>query len=91
MGKSVVEVSYTNRFVRAFGALPRGLQEDVLVCIERFKDVQNHQELRVHHLKGLLKGRMSFSINYSYRIVFEFGKNKSSAIFHAIGTHAIYK
>ena len=46
-------------------------------------------QLKTHKLTGKLKDFWSFSIDYQYRIIFEFA-DKDIIWFHSIGTHAIY-
>jgi mRNA-degrading endonuclease YafQ of YafQ-DinJ toxin-antitoxin module len=48
------------------------------------------ETLKTHKLKGKLKEFWSFSVNYSFRIVFEFIK-KDEVIFYDIGDHRIYQ
>lgn len=45
--------------------------------------------LKTHKLKGKLTDYWSFSINFSYRILFEFN-GKDEVGFIDIGTHSIY-
>jgi mRNA-degrading endonuclease YafQ of YafQ-DinJ toxin-antitoxin module len=47
-------------------------------------------QLKTHKLKGKLKGLWSFSVTYSFRIVFEF-INDDEVIFYDIGDHKIYQ
>ncbi len=91
MSGDQIDIFYTSKFIRSFDNLSERLKEDAVHAISSFQDPKNHQRLRVHSLKGKLRGNWSFSVNYSYRIVFEFNKSKSSAILHAIGTHAVYE
>ena len=44
------------------------------------------KKLRTHKLSGELKGNWAFSINYSYRIVFEF-IDENTILLIDIGTH----
>lgn len=46
--------------------------------------------LKTHKLTGKLKGFWAFSINYQYRILFEFVTD-TTIWFHSVGTHEIYK
>lgn len=85
-----MEVAFTLQFRRQFRKLPRPLQEEALEKIDLFKEASNHDRLRVHKLKGELAGRLSFSVNYKYRIIFMWEKPKIAAILLAIGDHAVY-
>lgn len=83
-------VAYAPQFRRQFKKLAKALQEETFEKIALFEDPKNHEKLKVHKLDGPLEGRMSFSVNYRYRIVFMWeGKNKS-AVLLAIGDHSIY-
>ena len=54
-----------------------------------FKKNPRDSRLKTHKLHGKLKKLWSFSIDKSYRIIFEFmGKD---IIFLDIGTHSLYK
>ncbi len=81
---------YAPIFIRNLNKLEKNLQEEIFEKLEFFKDSQNHQQLKVHKLKGRLKDCYSFSVNYKYRILFSYGKGKSVDIL-AIGSHDIYK
>lgn len=87
-----MEIAYKPSFIRQLNTLEPALQEEVLGRIKEFKDPANHRALRVHALKGELKGFYSFSVNYRYRIVFAWiGKGKKLAVMHGVGDHDIYK
>ena len=81
---------YAPIFVRQFKKLTPALQEEVLEKIEMFRDISNHKKLHVHKLNGRFKGRYSFSINYSFRLVFSYA-SKNTVNMLAIGDHDIYK
>lgn len=72
-----------------FRKLESSLQTEALEKIALFTDPHNHQQLRVHKLKGRLRGRYSFSVNYKIRIVFTY-ESKKSVILVAIGDHDVY-
>ncbi|HAZ16781.1 MAG: hypothetical protein A3H59_00980 [Candidatus Jacksonbacteria bacterium RIFCSPLOWO2_02_FULL_43_9] len=84
-----MDIFYTPAFTRQFSSLEYVLQEEATLKIEQFKDLKNHQQLRVHKLKGHLSGRYSFYVNYRYRIVFVYQGN-DVAILLAIGDHEVY-
>ncbi len=76
--------------MRDLKKLSSDIREEALEKMDLFKDLTNHQKLKVHKLQGKLKNRYSFSVTYSHRIVFSY-ENKDTVIFTAIGTHDIYK
>lgn len=85
-----MHVAFAPQFRRQFKKLPRPLKEEAAEKIEKFMSIENHAQLRVHKLKGELAGRLSFSVNYRYRIIFMWEVQNESAILLAIGDHALY-
>ena len=83
------EIIYAPHFTRKFKRLPEKLQEETLTKIEAFKDVKNHGALKVHKLRGHFTGCFSFSVNYKFRIVFEYVSKDEVALL-SIGDHKIY-
>ncbi|MDP3996156.1 MAG: type II toxin-antitoxin system RelE/ParE family toxin [bacterium] len=86
----MIKIGYKPSFVRQFKRLESDLQEEIITKIELFKDRANHKILKVHKLKGALKDFHSFSVNYKFRIVFEF-ETKNEAVLLSVGDHDIYK
>lgn len=85
-----MNVALAPQFKRQFKKLPAALQEEAVEKIEQFKNADNHASLRVHKLKGELASRLSFSVNYRYRIIFMWETPNTSAILLAIGDHTLY-
>ena len=85
----MLEIIYAPVFLREFKKLEISLQDEVLEKIELFKNSSNHKQLKVHKLKGPLKGRYSFSVNYSFRVVFSYD-SKSRINILTVGDHSIY-
>ncbi len=85
-----MKVAYTPKFLRMLKKLPTDLQEETLVRIELFKDVKNHQFLKVHKLKGRIKKYYGFSVDFKNRVVFDYLSN-GEVILLMIGDHNIYK
>ena len=83
-------IYYSSHFARAFKKLPPEIQKEALKKEKLFrKDCFDHK-LKTHKLKGELKNYWSFSINYSFRILFEF-INDQEVAFIDIGNHQIYQ
>ena len=85
-------VKYAPEFVRLYNKLGFELQEEIKEKITLFKDPTNHKQLKVHKLHGRLRDRYSFSVNYKYRIIFEYGqKDNRIVILKTVGDHDVYK
>ena len=82
-------IMYRPEFIRLYGNLEPSLREECKEKIDMFKDRENHRYLKVHKLHGRLNGRYGFSVNYKYRIVFEY-EDKNTAVLMAVGDHDIY-
>lgn len=85
-----MDIFYKPSFIKEFNKLEKDLKEEVLEKIEMFKNISNHKKLKVHKLNGRFNKFYSFSVNYNYRIVFEY-KTKKEIHFLDIGDHDIYK
>ena len=87
-----IVVKYAPEFVRLYNKLGFALQEEIREKITLFKDPTNHRQLKVHKLHGRLRDRYSFSVNYKYRIIFEYDpKDNRIVILKTVGDHEIYK
>ena len=86
----VVKVKPSSRFKRSFAELPFNIQNLAVKKEAIFVRNPFDSHLKTHKLKGKMKGLWSFSVTYSYRIVFEFIK-KDQVIFYDIGDHKIYQ
>lgn len=81
-----MEIYYSRTFAKQYHRLPDNVKrlaekQETIFRIDPF-----HPALKTHRLTGKLKRYWSFSIDYHYRIVFEF-INPSSIYFYAVGTH----
>jgi len=85
-----MKIAYTPKFFRLFKKLPSDLQEEVIERIELFKDVKNHQFLKVHKLKGRLRKHYGFWVDFHNRVVFDY-LSDNEAVLLAVGDHEIYK
>lgn len=86
----MIEIIFAPIFVRNFKKLDDNLKEEILEKIEMFKNTSNHKLLKVHKLNGPYKDSYSFSVNYAYRIIFQY-QNKNKVAMLGIGDHDIYK
>ena len=85
----MINVVYTPIFVRQYKKLPEALQEEIKEKTSLFEEDPSHPFLKTHKLKGRLKGYSSFSVNYEYRIVFEWDDKETAALLR-VGDHDVY-
>ena len=85
----MINVAVIPAFKRRFDKLPAKLQAEALEKIELFKDQGKHRALRVHKLKGPFADCYSFSVNFEYRIVFQY-LTKKEVVLLMIGDHDVY-
>lgn len=84
-----MKVLYKPTFVRQYKKFPNELQTEVKEKIALFQEDPNHTFLKTHKLKGKLSGCFSFSVNYDYRIIFQY--EEDSVVLLTVGNHSIYK
>ncbi len=85
-----MKVRFKPSFLRELGKLPPALQKESEEKIILFRQDPQHPSLRVHKLKGRLRGYWSFSVNYKYRIIYEH-ESKHTVALVKIGDHGIYE
>jgi len=83
-------VGYATSFVRQYKKLPAPLKVETKEKIALFVSDPNHSFLKVHKLRGAFKRCYSMSVNYSYRIVFEY-RGAENVVLLAVGDHNIYQ
>lgn len=86
----IKELYYKPSFIRELKKLPLSLQIEAKEKIILFGKDSKHPFLKTHKLKGKLSGYYSFSVNYAYRIIFNY-LSDDQAVLLAIGDHNIYK
>ncbi len=85
----IEKIYYTTKFAKNFKKLPEHLKLKADEKVELFRQDPKHNSLKTHKLSGALDNFFSFSINYSYRIIFSF-ENSKEVTFIDIGDHSIY-
>ena len=85
-----MKIIYTSKFAREYKKLPKEIQ---LLAEEKeriFRKNPFNPALDTHKLHGRFKDFWSFSVDFKYRIVFEFGENEI-IYFYLTGDHSVYK
>ncbi len=85
----VKQIFYSSDFVKQFRKLSDPIQQLAIKKEQIFKNNPLHPSLRLHGLKGHLKGLFSISLTLNYRIIFK-RKPNGDIIFVSIGTHDLY-
>lgn len=85
-----MKIYYSSKFAKEYKRLPLKVKLSAEKKEKIFRKNPFDSRLKTHKLMGKLREYYSFSINYQYRIIFEF-TDKDIIWFHSVGTHAIYK
>ncbi|OGI95423.1 hypothetical protein A2917_02580 [Candidatus Nomurabacteria bacterium RIFCSPLOWO2_01_FULL_42_17] len=85
-----MKIFYTKKFEREYKKLNKEIKLKVEAREVVFRKNPFSSTLKTHKLSGELEGFWSFSVDFSYRVVFEFF-NDGNVFFHSIGSHDIYK
>lgn len=84
-----MKIYYSRKFAREYKKLPKNVKKLAEEKEPVFRNNPFDPALKTHHLEGKLKAFWSFSIDYKYRIIFEFHA-KGAVWFHSVGGHDIY-
>jgi mRNA-degrading endonuclease YafQ of YafQ-DinJ toxin-antitoxin module len=87
----MISLEYASDFIRKYDKLESDFQSEIDEKLEDLRDIDKHRKLKVHKLKGLLRGYYAFSVNYKDRIIFEWNKKKGIIYLIDVGDHSIYK
>lgn len=85
-----MKICYSSKFAKEYKRLPDKIKAKAEEKEKLFRKNPYHSRLKTHKLTGKFKEYWSFSIDYDYRIIFEF-VNKDVVWFHSVGTHEIYR
>ena len=101
-----MRIYYLPKFAKQYKKLPLAIKIQAEKKEKIFRKNPFDKSLKTHKLKGELEGFWSFSVNYSYRIIFDFlprrlarttpsrarqaGKDEKTVRFYFIGDHSIY-
>lgn len=85
-----MKIYYSSKFAKEYKRLPKRIKLKAEKQEELFREDPHDPALKTHKLTGKLREYWAFSIDYQYRIIFEF-RDKNVIWFHSVGTHGIYK
>jgi addiction module RelE/StbE family toxin len=86
-----MKIIYSSKFAKEYQKLPHSVKMIAEKHEILFRQNPHDPKLKTHKLKGRFKKFLSFSINYKYRIIFEFSKSKNIVYFHSVGNHDVYQ
>ena len=86
----IKQVHFAPRFFKSLAKLPPLIQTLAKEKDALFRAKPFDPRLRTHKLKGELSGVWSYSVNYSYRVLFRFLAD-DEVLYYDIGTHAVYR
>ncbi|OGZ28322.1 MAG: hypothetical protein A2931_01285 [Candidatus Niyogibacteria bacterium RIFCSPLOWO2_01_FULL_45_48] len=85
-----MKIFYSSKFVREYEQLPVKVQDAAENRTLIFRKNLFDKRLRTHKLSGRMNRYWSFSVDYKYRIIFEFA-SENIIWFHSVGDHSIYQ
>lgn len=85
-----MKIYYSSKFAKEYKKLPTKIKFKAEKKEKVFRKNPFDATLKTHRLKGLLKDYWAFSVDYQYRILFEF-RDDETVWFHSVGTHEIYE
>lgn len=88
--RKIDKIFYAPKFEKRFRKLSKRIQLKASEQEIIFRNNSFDLRLKTHTLSGKYKNYWAFSINYSYRIVFQF-LNHNQVLFIDAGTHSIYQ
>ena len=85
-----MKIYYSSKFAKEYRKLSANIKLKAEKREKIFRKDPFDPRLKTHKLKGILQDYLSFSIDYQYRIIFEF-RSETVVWFHSVGTHEIYE
>ena len=86
----MIKIILSPQYKKSLKRIPRHIAKKLDKKVRIFQGNPFDFSLKTHKLTGKLKNYHSFSVTYSYRVVFEF-LDENKVLFINIGTHGIYK
>jgi len=86
-----MEIFYLSKFEKQYKKLPLKVKDLAEEKEKIFRKNPFNLILETYKLHGKLSDFLAFSINYEYRIIFDFlDKKKNIVRFYSVGKHDIY-
>ena len=85
-----MKILYSPKFGKEYKNLPDNIKDIAEQKEAVFRNDPFNPKLQTHKLKGKFRNYYSFSITYSYRIVFRF-LTKNKVPFVDCGDHSVYR
>ena len=85
-----MKILYLPKFAKQYKRLPQEIKKKAEEREKVFRKNPFNLKLKTHKLHGELKDFWAFSIDYRYRIIFDF-KDKDIVRFYFVGDHNIYE
>ena len=86
-----MKILYLSKFEKQYKALSAKVKNLAEEREKIFRKNPFDSRLKTHKLHGKLSSFLAFSINYEYRIIFDFlDKKKNIVRFYSVGRHDIY-
>jgi addiction module RelE/StbE family toxin len=86
----IKQIHFSPHFFKSFHKLHKSIQDIAKKKDEIFRKNPFDPRLHTHKLKGEFSGAWSYSVNYSYRVLFRF-INDDEVLYYDIDTHEIYR
>ena len=83
---------YAPSFLRSLKKIKKKdteLFDEVIEKLELVKEKKYHKQLKMHALKGVLRGKHAFSVNYKIRVICKMVHDEIHVL--DIGDHSIYE
>lgn len=84
-----MRIYYSSKFEKEYRKLPKKVKISAEKKEKLFRKDPFSPALKTHKLTGRLKDFWAFSIDFQYRIIFEF-IDEQIVWFHSVGTHGVY-
>ncbi len=84
-----MKIIHLPKFRRQYQRLPENVQELAEDKEKIFRVNPFDSRLKTHKLKGPLQDFWAFSIDYKYRVIFDF-VDENTVRFYSVGDHNIY-